>query len=310
MTEPQHIVRYQHYVSRFYLRRFANSEGVIEAYNLLDKRMEKAKGPKGICSEYFFYALETGSEDDVSQVVELAFKVLEDYISNNLDEIVTKLLISDKLTDDKKQVLSLLISMLHFRGPQMRNFTQRLYKSMLVNTFGRLVERKGMAEVQREIGELSGITLPEMKDEEKEKLSEQILSLEVNNKPHLELFEDIPIFANFFQAQNWKIYVSRSEAKFITSDQPVVLQDPENWPPAFGVPLLAKSCFFTLTPEILITTNYSLSGENGKTEIEVIESGNEEQVFQFNLKIASGSKKCIFSVRKGELNTVATSLEV
>ena len=306
MIDKQHIVQYQHYVSRFYLKRFTNAKGEIEAYNLLDKRMEKAKGPKGICAEYFFYALETGKEDEVSQVVESAFKILENYISNDLDKIVAMSLASEKFSDDKKQVLSLLISMLHFRGPQIRNFTKGLYESMVINSVDRLIERKGTIEALREITSLSGISLPEMGDDELEKLSEQILSIKVNNKPHLELFEDIPIFANFFQAQNWKIYISRSGAKFITSDQPVVLVNPKNWPPAFGVPLLAKSCFFALTPEILITTNYSLSEENGKTETEVIAS--EDQILQFNRIIASGSKKCIFSVRKEELITVANSI--
>lgn len=61
---PQ-ITKKQHFVPKFYLKRFARN-GQIQVCDVRAKRILKAYGYKSVCYEKFFYGVETGVQDEVS----------------------------------------------------------------------------------------------------------------------------------------------------------------------------------------------------------------------------------------------------
>ncbi len=82
------VTKKQHYVPKFYLKNFENANGEIEVFNLKANRFDKPKTRGSICYGEFFYGEETGVEDDHSQKIENAFKLIEDNLSKNLDPLI------------------------------------------------------------------------------------------------------------------------------------------------------------------------------------------------------------------------------
>jgi len=48
-----------------------------------------------------------------------------------------------------------------------------------------------------------------------------------NNAQHMTMFTEFQGFANLFFGQDWLVYISGNEEKFVTSDNPVVVRVPE-----------------------------------------------------------------------------------
>ncbi len=60
----------QHYVPQFHLKQFENNETRVETLDLKNKKILKSQSPKHICSDYYFYSLESGKPDVLSQLLE------------------------------------------------------------------------------------------------------------------------------------------------------------------------------------------------------------------------------------------------
>ena len=81
LLKKKQIVVEQHYIPQFYLKQFEDSNHLIQRLDVKANKIMEPKGKKGICFDKFFYALETGVEDEVSQVVEKWLGNLEKHLS-------------------------------------------------------------------------------------------------------------------------------------------------------------------------------------------------------------------------------------
>ena len=71
----------QHYVPQFYLKQFTNEQWLIEAVNKERKKVW-TYSIKHICCGEFFYWVETGKKDKVSQLLEDFFNKVENNFAN------------------------------------------------------------------------------------------------------------------------------------------------------------------------------------------------------------------------------------
>jgi hypothetical protein len=106
----------QHFVPQFYLRRFVNQQNLVEVLDLNSMKCERPRGTKRICSAEFFYGIETGIPDATSQQVEEWFQKMENFIGDNLDSIVEKILNNKQIEVADKWIVAFLMSMLWIRG--------------------------------------------------------------------------------------------------------------------------------------------------------------------------------------------------
>ena len=81
------IIGKQHFVPRFYLKRFAK-EGQIQVFDVQAKRIGKPRPYGSVCYEKFFYAAETSVQDESSQILELMFGRIENKIAGALPGII------------------------------------------------------------------------------------------------------------------------------------------------------------------------------------------------------------------------------
>ena len=126
----------QHFVPKFYLRKFVNRKGEVEILDCKRNEITKSRGVDGICYESYFYGLETGQPDEVSQEVEKSFQVLENGLAKDLDKIIPSLLNNEQITEDRKWLISLLMSMNWTRGPVMRRMMNRMQEDVIKHMAG------------------------------------------------------------------------------------------------------------------------------------------------------------------------------
>lgn len=120
VLKKKQIIEKQHYIPQFYLKQFEDKNHLIQRLDIKANVIIKPKGKKGICFDKFFYALETGVEDEVSQLVEEWLGSLEKHLSKRLPEIIDSLFCNDAVPDEDKYDVAMLMAMLYLRGPVFR----------------------------------------------------------------------------------------------------------------------------------------------------------------------------------------------
>ncbi|MBI4535636.1 MAG: DUF4238 domain-containing protein, partial [Ignavibacteriae bacterium] len=130
----------QHFVPRFYLRRFLNSKNEVEVLDCAQGKIIAPRGTKGICYEDFFYGIRTGEPDEVSQEIEKAFQQIESSIAASLDGIIFKLVNNEQILIGDKWTIALLMSMLWLRGPIMRKQINEMSEYMMKEVMKRVFD--------------------------------------------------------------------------------------------------------------------------------------------------------------------------
>ena len=296
------ITKKQHYVPRFYLKRFADQYGVLQVLDVKHNRLGSPKSYSGLGYSLYFYAVKTGISDDVSQYVEQWLQQFENAIARELPSIIDKIINNEHIDDNDRYILAALMSMLWLRSPSMRTQLSKINEDLMKKIMGFYAPER----VDRCIKE-TGI---KMSDERRAKLIKIMetgsYDLRFNNVQHLKLMAETigfnsPGFANMFFGQKWKIYIARGKQRFITSDSPVV----EWWlpPRTFdGASFLERNKYFALTPEIFFELTYPI-GSN-KIKRKAILEDEDDTVSLFNILIAAHSYRFAYSGDKKLLESL------
>lgn len=297
---------HQHYVPRFYLKRFADPKNFLQVLDVKAATLRPARPYASVCYGSYFYAAKTGEGDDASQQIERWLKFVEDYVARNLQYIIDKIYMTEPITSADKYVLSVLCSMLWIRGPVMRRQINRLHEDMM-KQINRMV---GSHMVDAYVAETGAAWSEEKKRELKEFMQKGEYSLEFGNEQHLRfMVESLGLggegFANLFHYQKWRIYIARGKRRFITSDNPLV----EWFPPVtgfFGYAFPEREHYLALTPDILL----HLTTPQGSTKVKRIHlyESDDATVMMYNYLIGGHSHAFAYSPHKALLNDMISGI--
>lgn len=243
-------VERQHYVPKFYLKNFENSNHLIERCDVKNALMLKPVGKSGLCYENYFYGLITGEEDDISQYIERWLKNKEDILANELPRLIKLFKSNERIESGDKQLVAFFLVMMHFRGPTFRKQLNAMMQSGIEQ------EKKILANFPKEAvanyykkryansmsySDLEGLVSGEVKNPR------------FNNSLHLMMMNDMLGFSNMIWGQDWLIYNNNSNTEFVTSDNPFSAE-PEERKGLYGYSFMDYTYHFTLTPELHIVT--------------------------------------------------------
>lgn len=302
-SEKQQTAK-QHFVPQFYLRNFADEQGLLHIFDTKNRRRTKPRAASGVCYDQFFYAVETGKPDEVAQGVEEFFSVhVEDPLSKDLPDILAKLSGTESVTDTEKYVLSLFMNTMWLRNPAMRrqinNMQEQMTRQITKLRFGHPSSDKLLDRVQEETGQ-------EFSAEERQSLRDMVFNdeydLEFSNKMHLGFMldaEHLRGFANLFFGQYWTVHVSKCERQFVTSDNPVVVVLPPR-DHIYGPTFLERTHIFPLTPNLAIEATYPHTDSGKKLKRKTHFPGSEYEVDRINLLIA-GRSNFVYASRNDEI---------
>ena len=206
----------QHFVPRFYLKRFAK-EGQIQVFDVRAKRIGKPRPYGSVCYEKFFYAAETGVQDESSQILELMFGRIESKIAGALPGIIERA-VAKQLSNFDLDALACFMGLQWVRTPYLREQVQAIESAAIKQ----ILRKLGSLGVLRSTAQDEG-----MLDKQIERLEQVIQSGRYNirsttNASHLTFIaKELVDIINLLLAKKWRIILSEGPYPFITSDNPV-----------------------------------------------------------------------------------------
>ena len=295
------ITKKQHFVPRFYLKQFAR-DGQVHVFDVRTKRIKKPLSYTSVCYEKFFYAAQTGIQDEVSQAYEDVFGQIEDMVAKALPEVIEQAR-SLRLTDDDLGILAYFMSVQWLRTSYFRERLQKMNANLMKQVLRITASHPGFREHAR-----SMLGAPDISDEAIDEAQRLFRSGEydlrhTSNALHLEFISDEKIhgFRNLLLAKKWRIIHAKDAAHFITSDNPI-----SEWmPPArglFGTTFTDRRHLFPLTPRILIES----APANGVAPDQPLENrlsyhaANEKGVLMFNKVLAGHAHRFAFAPQRGD----------
>ena len=217
MTE--NIVKKQHYIPRFYLRRFSDTQGHTNDRNdkknkilVYDKKnkYQYSSNIQDIACQKYFYDIKDSSNIDEKQLFEHTFSKLEDEFSIEINKLIkrceqdenyfTALITSRK----EREKLSFYVAVQLFRTKKVRRKIEETFK---VFTDGRLKFLNAY-----------------LKQFPNGKIQKDLKLIVDEQKIHLNLLaddENLNSYADFFADSNWCFLRNITNIPFIISDNPV-----------------------------------------------------------------------------------------
>ncbi|MEK6982930.1 MAG: DUF4238 domain-containing protein [Nanoarchaeota archaeon] len=222
-------IKLQHYVPRFYLKRFANIDGNNHILDCFDKFEEKQFNTDvmDIACEKFFY----DTQDDTEQETEKALSLVEGRFNEYLSKLI-KFRDVSKISNEERYFISMFIAVQYIRTKENRE--------MLKDSINQLAER------------LSGENLsPKLAREIKEAQKDESIK-----KMQVRLLRETPQFADIIYQMKWIIISNGTKTPFWTSDNPVALHNEINqWPYGnLGLKCIGIELHLPLTPTLLLVT--------------------------------------------------------
>ncbi len=298
------MTKNQHFVPQFYLRRFTNQKDLVEVLDRDSMTCERARGTKRICSAEFFYGIETGIQDETSQRVEEWFQKREDFIGNNLDSIIEKVLNNQQIEPLDKWTVALLMSMLWIRGREMREQIHRIEKEAtewMIQTEYSIRPDRLFDEYEKK----KGVTIsPELRQKLQEMMANNKIEIKPDNRYHLQNLENINDFANLFYFQHWTVFISKVSSKFVTTDNPLAIRFPKAKGLIHGRRFLERAHYFPLTPDIFIlaTESHDAPDKPGiRLQRKTLLGGSDREVLEFNIIMARQAHQYLYAKDKKDL---------
>jgi len=290
-TKNQHVVPQRH------LKNFTISNDTkLECLNADAMRLEKTRSPKSICSADFFYALDSGKEDEYSQIVEKAFGNIEDWYGDNIDRIENLLISKQVLSNNDKHAVSWVIANFYFRGYKFRFQTKKMLGKLMDWLAPNISEH-----IHSEcVSEHPNIFSDENKSKEiAKKVVDDGLSAYARNTSYATNRAFDEKFANTLTHKKWQILINNSvEFPFITGDEAVIGITNDKIPKMFANGFLALTHIFNLSSKIAIIASYPYNEEmHGQVVFKDI-TENKPEIFKNNLLYVNHTYKYCYASKK------------
>ena len=301
------ITKDEHFVPKFYLKQFAREEQ-IQVFDVRARRIEKPRPYASVCYEEFFYAAETGVQDEISQAFEDVFGQTENMIAEVLPGIIERA-VAQKLTNGDLDELAYFMSIQWLRTRSFRERLQNKQSEEMKWTLKQRASFPGLQDYIRSTAE--GREAPaEQMEEVKQFIESGEYNIGTNNAQHLNFIgeEQINGFCNFLLSGKWRITLSEGPYHFITSDNPVA-----EWiPPRTGlIPVtLDPRHLLALTPNILIETGGpdSINPEQQPVGRLSYHTANEKGILMFNKVLANAAHEYAYAHQRDEFEQLLKAI--
>jgi len=212
----------QHYIPQFYLKLFSNSNWKIETLDKENKRILKSQSVERICSDTYFYSIETWKADMVSQILEHLFCFYENNFADIYDKLVDDILNYKTIENKELYELCTFVTISRVRW--------KYFRDQMKDSRNEIVEKVNLMN------------------------SNWNITRKKNNIEHIEFMSDenkIRGFSNLLFNKKIRIYISDWDRNFVTSDCCVAELVPEKHS-IYWVHFMERLHYFVLAPQILI----------------------------------------------------------
>lgn len=251
------ITKKQHFAPRFYFKRFA-VDNLLQTLDIQNGKLIKAQSYSGVCYADFYYAVETGKEDETSQAFEQFFSGIENRFAKEYDGIVDAIWNYRPLTDQQLDILAWFMASLWIRSPHMRRQVNKTMADAMKQITSLMASHPNFNDGAKEGLEKEGhiVTDEQIEDARKTLESGKYELTFENNAHHLNLIAHCEEFYRWFLIKKWRFYLAKGSKKFITTDTPVIELFNNTGKTMiekmYSNHIAQRRHYFALTPEILI----------------------------------------------------------
>ncbi|MFZ1301825.1 MAG: DUF4238 domain-containing protein [Candidatus Microsaccharimonas sp.] len=294
------ITKKQHFAPRFYFKRFA-VDNLLQTLDIQKGQVIKAQPYGGVCYADFYYAIETGKEDETSQVFEQFFGEIEDKFAKEYNTIVDTIWNYKPLTDQQLDILAWFMASLWIRSPHMRNQVNKTMADGMKQITSLMASHPNFADGTKQALKEEGLEVTDEQIEDARKTfesGEYELTFD-NNVNHLQLIAKCEEFHRWFVIKKWRFYLAKGSKKFITTDTPVIEIFNKTGATLvekmYGNHIAQRRHYLALTPEILIELIDPLKpGKKQKRQA----IRDDEMIIQSNLLLVRYSKDYAYATKK------------
>lgn len=293
------ITAKQHFAPQLYFKQFADNN-FLQTLHLKDGKIIKPQPYAGVCYAKFYYATETGTEDEVSQEFEEFFNSIETHYAKHYNAIVDSILNYRQLTHQQLDALAWFVACLWIRSPQMRTRMNDMVGDVMKKFMQFTASHPSFSEHSKKALEKKGFKVSE---EQVKAAAKTFISgeydINFNNTTHLNFIVKCRKFRNWFIAKGWRFYIAKSDKQFVTSDTPVIEIFNGTTPieRMYKNHIMQRKQFFALNPSILVELVDPLKYRK-KVKRKVI---TNEQVVEYNLLRAQYSDDYCYSKNRSDL---------
>lgn len=199
-------VKLQHYVPRFYLRRFSSKRGKNYLINCFHKNTSEKflVNIRNIASEKYFYDLHRKSE----QIVEKAFSRIEGEFARVYRKLIEKQNLDD-LSEDEIVTMAIFIITQLIRTREQREHVRDI-----------------VTKIKEELDKRGAELVPKLEHQLNESLKDESIK-----KLQLQMLMDLPKYLGIILTLKWIIYLNETDMPLWTSDHPITRYNPiDLWP--------------------------------------------------------------------------------
>lgn len=288
MTDRTQSNKSQHQVPRFYLEKFASSNGQVWNYEKQTGRVWSASAENTACENYLYSI----TADDGQRIHDIddAITKIEDTAAPLFQPLVS----GEQLSDSRRYDFANFLALMFVRT----NFFRRIFAEVYAN---RRMLRDYLIALDDSVFEshMEGFQAArgEISDEEKQKLRTLMLDpsehvLQVSQEFTLKALECHGQLVPLFYSMKWSILHAPKEVFFVTSDNPLL-----QWvPPKHHHSLYGTGGFRNKYSEAILTLSptHCLVGHWQEDVPKVCEASTDRVAFTNEL-IAASAEKCLYS---------------
>jgi hypothetical protein len=280
MSETQK--KRHHYVPVGYLTRFCDSMGRVFAYRKDEPDPPLHVRPSEIGFEKYYYSqpLPNGGQDN--NTLENLFSTVETFWPGLVNDLTARRDVGDRM-----ETLFQFMSLLRVRVPAARDAIELHLAHQVRRTLVSLLARGDIPPVPASIGSVDNIEIP--------------------IDPHQSIHAMVSLLQGFGRLLNYigfEVVHNRSEEGFATSDNPVVVFDPDVGedlivPYAVRPPHGRVELLLPLSPRVLIRGRSELPPVRPGDELSHVEMSASDQVQRINRFVARFGYRFVFSDHAG-----------
>jgi len=309
MTKQTPTTRKQHIIPRFYLKRFADNNGNLQILDIQRGKIIKPRPYSGVCYGDFFYAIETGKEDEISQLIEKLLSKIENQFAREYNNIINTIWDYKPLSERQANTLAQFMACLLIRSSCMRDRTNKMMLSGIKEIFSMIASHPDFIDNTKEILKTYGTTLTDQQTKCAIDNFESSNEQELNNIYHLILISHLDEFHHWLTIKKWRFYLAKGSKKFITTDTPVVEVFEDNREKTlieqiYNNHIVQRRHYFALTPEILVELiDPSIPGKRQKRKAIM----NNNLINQANIFLLKWSNEYAYTADKKFLEDILPS---
>jgi Protein of unknown function (DUF4238) len=235
MSEPKR----QHYVPRFYLANFCREGGRLWVRDT-EKQQNRWDRPENVAVINHYYSVEREGKRD--NTIEKGLAELEAAAV----PLIAELAAGKQLPIESKDILSLYAAFQWLRVPDFQRGVDKVGAHMVRRTMDMMFRdeedvKKSLEEFTRDTGQV-------IEKEPKDLLNlmrSENLEVEIKRSLSLEMMlKQADTFANMFRQMDWLVLHAGDECSFVTSDNPLVLAPPKDFPKKvwYGYGIATRGC--------------------------------------------------------------------